>query len=235
MATNDYIITRALNNDAFIWYLERFVSATVDWKSVSDKCFGKDNKYCLSIIKSKCWTDKTEDGGSWSERLESLILERVMLSINLASLYLKHEAQKWPAIILKIDPSKVSPFVVKMLEMIDNHVVKLLDLHGIEHRYMSADDLSELAENNIFINYNRVTWHCGPIAFKHECDHVVVSDTPFTPLCDYITNHDCINAGFMIWQFLLEDEFDIPNCNILPAVPDHLDKKHIYIDRARKG
>ena len=236
MATNEYIMTRALKNDTFIWYLGRFISPTIDWKSIGDKCLGKDNKYCLSIIKSKCWTDKTEDGGSWSERLESLMIERAMLSINLASLLIKKHFGKQPAIILKIDPSKVSPFVVKMMNMIDNHVVKLLDLHGIEYRYMTAEDLSELDEEKcIYINYNRITWHCGPINFKHACDLYIVADTPFTPLCDYITNYDCINAGFMVWQYLLEDEYDIPNCNTLTVLPYQLEKKHIYIDHLHKG
>ena len=230
-----YIISRALQSKPFKWYLSRYISPAVDWKGIADKCLGQDNAYCLSLIKSKCWTDKTSTGGSWNERLEELIHERVSLAITHSTLLLKKQLGNWDAVILKIDPSKVSPFVVKMLSLIDNIFINALELYGIKYRFVTAGDLKDLDEDCLYINHNRITWHCGPIHFKRVCKMHILSDTPFTPMCDYMTNPDCINSGFMLWEYLLNDEFTEPNCNVLLAEPEHLEEGHIYVDHAAKG
>lgn len=237
MATEDpeHIVSRALQSKDFIWYLNRFISGTVSWKDVKDKCLGQDNAYCLSLIKSKCWTDKTVDGGSWNERLESIIYERLSLGLTHSDLLLKKELGNWDAVILKIDPSEVSPFTVKMLTLIDNIYVNMLEKYGIKYRFVTAGDLKELDEDCLYINHNRITWNCGPINFKRVCKMHILSDTPLTPVCQYMTNGDCINAGIMLWEYLLNDEFSVPNCGVLLAEPEHLEENYIFIDHASKG
>lgn len=234
-AKNDTIIARALSKPTFIWYLNRFISPAVSWKDIADKCMGQSNDYCLSLIKSKCWTDKSVEGGSFHERLESLIRERLTLAITHSSLLLKKELGNWDAVILKIDPSKVSPFVVKMLELIDETFIELLQYYNINYTFMDAASLANLNDDCLYINHNRITWHCGPIEFKRVCKMHITSDTPFTPMCDYMTDADCINAGFMIWEYLLNDEYTFPNCAPLMAEDEHLEKTYIFVDHARRG
>lgn len=234
-ADDNTIISRALTKPTFIWYLNRFIAPGVTWKDIADKCFGQSNDYCLSLIKSKCWTDKSVEGGSFHERLEALIRERLTLAINHSSLLLKKELGNWPAVILKIDPSKVSPFVVKMLTLIDETFVSLLRYYNIDYTFMDASSLKNLDNDCLYINHNRITWHCGPIEFKRTCKMHITSDTPFTPMCDYMTDRDCINAGFMIWEYLLNDEYSIPNCVPLMAEDEHLEKTYIFVDHARTG
>jgi hypothetical protein len=231
----EHIISRALQNKHFIWYLNRFISGTVEWKSIADKCIGQDNAYCLSLIKSKCWTDKTATGGSWNERLESLIFERLSLGITHSDLLLKKQLGNWGAIILKIDPSNVSPFVVKMLTLIDNIYKDMLEMYGIKYRFVTAGELKDLDEDCLYINHNRITWNCGPINFKRVCKMHVLSDTPFTPLGEFMTKHECVNACFMLWEYLLNDEFTVPNCGVLLAEPEHLEENYMFIDHVSKG
>lgn len=234
-AKNDTIIARALTKPTFIWYLNRFISPAVSWKDIVDKCMGQSNDYCLSLIKSKCWTDKSVEGGSFHERLESLIRERLTLAITHSSLLLKKELGNWDAVILKIDPSNVSPFVVKMLTLIDETFIELLQYYNINYTFMDAAALKTLDDDCLYINHNRITWHCGPIEFKRVCKMHITSDTPFTPMCDYMTDTDCINAGFMIWEYLLNDEYTFPNCAPLMAEKEHLEKTYIFVDHASKG
>lgn len=235
MPDNERTISRALMNPTFIWYLNRYISNTVSWKEIANKCIGQTNDYCLSLIKSKCWTDKTVDGGSWNEKIETLIHERITLAMNHSTLLLKKELGNWDAVILKIDDKDVSPFVVKMLTLIDEFFVELLEYYNINYKFMDAKELSTLNEECLYINHNRVTWHCGPIEFKRTCKMHITSDTPFTPMCDYMTDIDCINAGFMLWEYLLNDEYTFPNCNVLFAEPEHLTDKYIFIDHAKRG
>ena len=236
MVENDteHIISRALQDKTFIWYLNRFISGTVSWKDIADKCIGQDNAYCLSLIKSKCWTDKTSAGGSWYERLEQLIYERISLGVTYATLKIKN-IENWDAIILKIDPTNVSPFVVKILTLIDTIYANMLEMHGINVRFVTATDLKELNEDCIYINHNRITWHCGLIKFKRLCKMVILTDTPLTPACDFSNDYDCINAGFMLWEYLLNDEFSMPNCKELPTEPIFLEDTYMYVDHASNG
>ena len=235
MTDNDHTVARALNNPTFIWYLNRFITNAVSWKDIADKCLGQTNDYCLSLIKSKCWTDKSVEGGAWNERLESLIHERLTLAVNYISLMRKKDAGQLPAVILKIDPSKVSQFIVRSLELIDQYITDLLMFYDIPYRFMTADDLKGLDYDCIYFNYNRITWHCGPVPFKRGCNTYISSDTPFTPMCDYMTDIDCINAGIMIWEFLLNDEFSYPNCTVLRAREEHLEKSYLFVDHAQSG
>jgi hypothetical protein len=99
----EHIISRALQSNDFIWYLNRFISGTVSWKDIKDKCLGQDNAYCLSLIKSKCWTDKTSAGGSWNERLENLIYERISLGMAHSDLLLKKELGFLILVVLEIE------------------------------------------------------------------------------------------------------------------------------------
>lgn len=236
MSTNDgHVIARALTKPTFIWYLNRYISNAVAWKDIADKCIGQDDAYCLTLIKSKCWTDKSVDGGSWSERLERLIHERASLMAAYVDLERKKKVGNWDAVILKIDPVKVSPFVVKILEMIDAYTINLLKLYNIPYKFMTAKELPNLDEECLYFNYNRITWHCGLIKFKRICKMDICSDTPITPMCDYMTDADCINAGIMIWEFLLNDEYTFPNCVPLVAEEEHLRKHFIFIDHNQMG
>ena len=235
MSDKDYTISRAMSKPTFLWYLSRFISGSMAWKDIADKCFGQNNTYCLSLIKSKCWTDKSVEGGAWNERLESLIHERLTLSINYVSLMRKKDCGPFPAVILKIDSKKTSPFVVKILNMIDQYLINILKYYDIPYTFMTADDLAELDYDCIFFNYNRITWHCDQIPFKRSCKLYRASDTPITPMCDYMTDIDCINAGIMVWEFLLYDEFEYPNCSVLTAREEHLEKKHLFIDHSHSG
>lgn len=235
MSDNEHTISKALSKPTFIWYLNRFISSAVSWKDIADKCLGQTNDYCLSLIKSKCWTDKSVEGGAWNERLETLIHERLTLAVNYVSLMRKKDSGPVTAVILKIDPSKASPFIVKMLGLIDQYLTSILKYYDIPFNFMTADDLKELDYDCIFFNYNRITWHCGQVPFKRSCKLYRASDTPFTPMCDYMTDIDCINAGIMVWEFLLNDEFEYPNCSVLTAREEHLEKQHIFIDHSHSG
>ncbi len=230
MSDRDKTISRALQNNYFIMFLRKFISPSVSWKDIAGKCIDQPNEYCLKLIKAKAWTDKTEEGGSWSEKLESFIKERLMLSFAHMTLWTKRNEENLSAVILQRDPRDVSPFTNKILMLIEENILKILSLYNISYRFLTPETLSSLSEDCYYIFHNRITWtrNTELIPFKRTCILYTVMDTPFTPQTAYVNNVDCINAGIMLWEYLIDDEFTFPNCVILNSHPEYIEPDYVY-------
>ena len=209
-----------MQNKYFIAFLRKYISPTVSWDDIAVKCIDQNDEYCLKLIKAKSWTDKSTAGGSWSEKLESLIVERIMLSITHITLWTKSNDVDLNAYILKHDHKGISPFTIKLLNLIDENIIQILSLYGIQYKYLTPETVSNLAEDCIYIMHNRITWtkNTEIIPFKRSCIIYPIVDTPITPQMGYIANADCINAGIMVWEYLIDDEFRFPGrCPYAPA------------------
>lgn len=230
MSDKDKTICRALQNNYFIMFLQKYISPSVSWKDIAGKCMDQPNEYCLKLIKAKAWTDKTEECGSWSEKLESFIMERLMLSFAHMTLWAKRNEETLSAVILQRDTRDISPFTNKILTLIEENILKILSLYNISHRFLTPETLPNLSEDCYYIFHNRITWtrNADLIPFKRTCILYTVIDTPFTPQTEYVNNIDCINAGIMLWEYLIDDEFTFPNCVILNSHPEYIEPDYVY-------
>ena len=215
MQNDELLIAKALQNNSFRWLLTKYLSSDIDWRSVASKCVGQNNEYCAKMIKSKTWTDKSVPGGSLHEKMEYLIrylatksVTAQMLAMNVAPVGISFYA------IANIDKTrKISSFAHYVISKHIEIVKEVCELYGCPWKMIDkiGTDVVGCDAVGFYTKVNRDDFHreLGHRAFTSECF--------LLPSTEYSSDPVNINAGFMLWDYLINDELEYPNLS--PTIP----------------
>lgn len=209
---NNYAVSRALQDIYFIWYLYLYIDPGIDWKSVAGRCIGKDNEYCLKMIKSKCWTDKSLEYSSIHDQFVDIFEEvmNIVLCSCIMQLRAERKFNRKIAILTRNLNRKISPFAAYILDKtveICHGIANLYNIHVIE---MTLDEIVN-DKNVYYVIIDNMVDVEHPELINKLTDKVLISSNVILyHFPQYLSSTDCINSGFMVWEYLLYDTFTYP-------------------------
>ena len=224
MSDNNYTLSRALRHKYFIDYLTKNINGNVDWEDVSNKCINKDNEYCLAMIKSKAWIDKSEKYVSYAELFDENLKKQIKFNANTAALISRFLGSNIYIININKDNTNLSDFFIEISNKMNNIFVNTLKLYGVKYEYVDNNIPQKEFTSGIVVDiHNIVTYNDNNHIYNEITGivrdfhyyfvyNVIPTEAALKQLNLTKNNvNDILNSSIMIWEYLIYNTYTYPN------------------------